>query len=220
MLSVTMAGYPALTGMIVNAPQLIEVLFGVRWPESVLPFQIPCGAGMFKLLKMYASSATQAKGMIWSEVWRQAFFVIVLVLAVVLLSQWGIAGAAAGVLVATAVMTVLLQRLVKRLAELTWRDMLAPQAPAVVCSLGLVTVLLATRGAVGGALGDTGAWVLLPMCLMIGALYYLGFILFSPFHAVRDVVLETINDLAPPAVGKRLEVLQRPRKDLPGLLPR
>jgi PST family polysaccharide transporter len=215
-LSVTMVSYPLMAGMAAAAPQLIEVLFGPRWLAAVAPFQILCVAAMLRMLNMYASTATQAKGQIWSEVRRQAVFVVVLVTAVYALSRWGIAGAAAGVLVATVVMTVLLQSLVRRLAGLLWRDIIGPQIPAVVCAAGLFVVVILVNAATQATIGTLPAVASLAISIAASALFYLVFLLVSPFDAVRAVVLETAQDLAPPVVAKRLTWLA-PAKELPAM---
>jgi PST family polysaccharide transporter len=206
-LSITFFGYPLLTGMMVAGPQLIEVLFGRRWMSVTAPFQILCVAAMLRLLNTYASTATQAKGQIWSEVKRQAFFVTVLVVAVFAFSRWGIAGSAFGVLVATVIMTVLLQTLVRRLASLTWGDLFVPQVPAVVCSAGVAVVIVIVRGAVRSALHSPSALVILTACFVATSIYYLAFGLLAPFTELRAVVHETAQDLAPRFLARRLEWL-------------
>ncbi len=202
-LSATLVGYPVLTGMVVTAPELISIMFGERWQPSVRPFQFLCVASMLKLLNTYASTATQAKGMVWSEVRRQALFTIVLVVAVAALCPWGIAGAAAGVLLATAFMTVLLQSLVKRLTGLAWRDLLVPQTPAIACSVGLVLVLLGTRQVLTHVFAAEQPLLLFLTCVTTGALYFIAFVLLSPFPGVVEVVDDTLHDFAP-GVARRL----------------
>jgi O-antigen/teichoic acid export membrane protein len=215
-LSVTLVGYPVLTGMIVAAPQLIEVLYGRQWLPAILPFQILAAAAMLRLLNTYASSATQAKGRIWAEVRRQALFILVLVVAVAALSPWGIAGAAGGVLLSTIFMTVLLQSLVGRLSGLSWADMLAPQIPAVVCSAGLLVVVLLTRMAVQTAYPQSPPLLVLAACAITGAVYYVGFLLTARFGDVREVVHETAQDLAP-GIAKRLPWLAPAAPAVPAL---
>jgi hypothetical protein len=162
-----------------------------------VPFQILCAAAMLRLLNTYASSATQAKGQIWSEVSRHAIFLVILIVAAAVGSRWGLEGVALGVLGATAVMTVLLQSLTRTLGGLTWQDMLAPQLPAIVCSGSLGLVLLATKTAVRTAFGGASALPLLLVCVAVAAIFYLAFVLFGPFVAVKRLVHESARDLAP-----------------------
>jgi PST family polysaccharide transporter len=216
MLSITIVGYPVLTGMIVTGPQLIDVLFGQRWLSAVLPFQILCGAGAMQLLNTYASSATQAKGQIWSEVRRQTVFLVTLVGAVYFFSRWGLAGAAAGVLFANAVMTVLLQTMVRRLADLRWSDIIVPQGPALACSTGLLGVLLVTRMVALMFFPRIPSLALLFTCFATSAVYYAAFVLLAPFAFVREIVHETAQDFAPGLV-KRLTWLAPAPKEISAL---
>ena len=213
-LSTTLVGYPLLTALIVTAPQLIFVLFGPRWVEATVPFQILCAANVFRLLNTYASSATQAKGQIWREVKRQALFLVVLVVAVTVMSRWGISGAALGVLLATMMMTVMLQTLVKRLTGLSWGDMLGPQVPAATCAAGMVAVLFLALAGVRAASPAASPLVVLGVCVAAAALYYLAFLLFVPFSEVRGLVHETAVDMAP-GVARRFPWLAPAKKDAP-----
>ena len=195
-LSIALLGFPIITGMIVAAPQLIEVLFGRQWLPAVLPFQILCVAAYGRLLNTYASSATQAKGQIWSEVRRQALFTGVLVTAVWTLAHYGIAGAALGVLLATAAMTVMLQALILRLSSMSWRDLIEPQVPGMICSAGLAIVVALTQAAVH-AIGHPGALIELAVSAAAGGLFFAAFLLWVPIPDVRLVVEESVSDLLP-----------------------
>jgi PST family polysaccharide transporter len=205
-MAVTMVGYPVFAGLIVLAPELFRVLFGEAWTGAVLPFQILCGAGMLRLLNAYASSATQAKGMIWSEVGRQAFVTILLAGSVALFCRWGVPGAAAGVLLATAATTVLMQRLTRRLTGFDWRDLLEPQVPAAVCSIGLVLAVGLSKIGFQTYAPNVATWIVLLVGIALSALYYLSFLLFSGFSEVRSLVFETLDDVAPP-VARRVRAL-------------
>jgi O-antigen/teichoic acid export membrane protein len=205
-MAVTMVGYPVFTGLILLAPELFRVLFGEAWTGAVLPFQILCGAGMLRLLNTYASSATQAKGMIWAEVGRQAFVTILLAGSVALFCRWGVPGAAGGVLLATATTTVLMQRLTRRLTGFHWRDLLVPQVPAAVCSIGLVLIVGLSKIGVHTYAPNVAAWIVLVVGIVLSVLYYLSFLLFSGFSEVRSLVVDTLDDVAPP-VARRVRAL-------------
>jgi O-antigen/teichoic acid export membrane protein len=196
-LAVTVLGYPILTALILMAPDLIHVLFGSRWMGTVLPFRILCVAGMLRLLNTYASSASQAKGMIWSEVGRHAISTALLAVCVAVMSRWGVGGAAAGVLTSTVVTTLLIQRLVRRLTGLRWGDLILPQVPAVVCSLGLVLVVGLIRLLMQSWSQTSSHVISLAVSVGVAAAYYLLFVLYAGFSEVRAVVLEVLGDLAP-----------------------
>jgi PST family polysaccharide transporter len=209
-LGVTSVGYPVLTGMIVAGSEVIEVLFGHRWLDAAMPFKVLCLVGMLKLVNTYASTATQAKGRIWSEVQRQTVFVALLVLAVSFGSRWGIAGAAGGVLAATVFNTYLLQSLVKRLAGLNWSDIVMPQIPGVVSALGLALTLVAVRFGIAATLPDAGALERLGAFVAVALLYQVTFLKIARFPDLRAMVRETVDDL-PPVIGQRLQWLDGSR---------
>ena len=211
-LSVTAIGYPFVTGMVVTAPQLIEVLFGPRWLPAVAPFQILCFAAYFRLLNTYASSATQAKGQIWLEVKRQAFFTGILIVAVTTMSRWGVAGAAAGVLVATVAMSVVFQVMVRRITNLTWNDMLQPQLPGIICSLGLASILLVTEYCTRRFAGEVDARVQFGVFIPVALAYSGAFLVLSPFHELRGLIYEAVSDFAPKA-SRRMRWLAPPSEN-------
>lgn len=205
-LSVTLVGYPLFTGMAITAHDLVEVLFGSRWLPAADPLRVLCLAGALNLLTTYASTATQAKGYIWSEVKRQALFVAVLVCSVWMFSSWGLTGAAVGVLFGTSLKTVLMQELVRRLVGWRWREMIAPQIPAVTCSGGLALALLITTASLDAFQPGIAALWRLTAAGVVGAVYYLSFLLFCGFGDVRSLVRETTEDLAP-ALAQRVRAV-------------
>jgi PST family polysaccharide transporter len=199
LLTASLIGYPAFTWLIIVAPELFEVMFGQQWRPAVLPFQILCGAGLMKLLIAYASTATQSKGWIWSEVWRQLLYVALVIGGVTAGSHWGLAGAAGGVLAATTVLAVLMHALLLRVASLSWRDLVVPQVPALVCSAGLSVGLVALPVILKSVLGFElhAPWQVLAARAAFGGLFYVAFLLFCGFPAVRSLVDETLTDLLP-----------------------
>lgn len=212
-LSATLVGYSLVTGMIVTAPQLIEVLFGSQWLPAVVPFQVLSAAAYLRLLNTYASTATQAKGQIWSEVKRQGLFTAVLVICVALFARWGITGAAFGVLLSTILMTVMFQILVQRLTKLSWWDLCSPQIPGIICAVGLAAALGLLVASARIVAPGAPALVLLLLSMAVGAIYFLAFLKFCPFPEVRSIVRETAVDLAP-GIAKRLSWVDRPEKDV------
>lgn len=203
-LSVSLVSYPVLAGVAFVANELVQVMFGPRWQPAALALQILCVATMFRQTSLYASSATQAQGYIWSEVKRQAVAVVVLAAGVATLSRWGIAGAAAGVLLSAAASTIMLQVLVRRLTALSWSDLLQPQLPGVLCAVCTLVAAASTRQLLIWWLGEPGPLTILAACAVAGGAGTVGFLLFAPFDAMQDIVRETLKDLGMTFVLARL----------------
>ena len=194
-LSVSLVGYPALGGMAVVANELVEVLFGRRWQPAALPLQILCVTAMLRQINVYASSATQAQGYIWSEVKRQALAVVALAAGVAGLSRWGLAGAAVGVLISAVFSTIMLQRLVRRLTGLTWGDLFQPQLPGLLCAACAVSAAVLSRQLLMWWLGDPAPLTILAACAAAGGVSTIAFLLFAPLAEMQGVVREILDDL-------------------------
>jgi len=200
MLSSSMLSFPVFTALGVMAPQLMLVLFGPQWLEAAAPFSLLCMSACLKLLNTYASTATQAAGRIWSEVWRQVLYIALIVGSIAALSPWGPTGAAAGVLLSTAVMSVLMHVLLQRVTHMGWRQMMSPLLPALACAFGVAVVVLGVEYALRAALPRPNPWLLVFCQAPAAGLFVAGFALFAPFRDLRDVVRELTETLMPKAV--------------------
>jgi teichuronic acid exporter len=201
-MSSSMLGFPVFTALGIMSPQLMLVMFGSQWLPAAVPFALLCVTAMLKLLNAYASSATAAAGQIWSEVWRQILYVALIVTGIFSFRDWGPTGAAAGVLSATAVMTVLMHILLKRVTHLPWAQIVRPLVPALLCSLGVAVVVEIVEYALRTVTPQPNPWLLVFCQGPAAALFVVGFALFAPLKELRSIVLEMAQTLAPKAVKR------------------
>jgi len=198
-LSSSLLALPTLTTLAVVAPQFMVVLFGENWRPAADPFRVLCLVGYFKVLITYASSASQAAGRVWSEVWRQVLSVVLIVVFLVLLRRFGAVGAAFGVLIAVSTLAVLMHVLLTSLTHIRWRDILAPQRPAIVCTVLVAGSVFALEVVLRRLVGDLGAWPLFIAQAALAGCVYSAFILLTPDAHVRALVTEVAEDLMPKA---------------------
>jgi flagellar biosynthesis component FlhA len=130
-------------------------------------------------------------------VWRQIVAVLLLVLAVVLFSRWGIEGAAVGVLAAQLTMNALMHQMLRAATGLTLGDIVAPQVPSLICAAGAAAVAVWAGRALHAVERAPDAWVLLIVQVSFASVFSLGFILLCRFTEVRSLVREVVVDLAP-----------------------
>ena len=212
LLAATFVSYPAWALLALMGPELFYVMFGRQWDSAVAPFQVLCGVGALKTLTLFVSSATQGVGQVWGEVQRQVVYLTLIVIGVIVGSPWGLVGAAAGVLIATLIMSVLMQHLLQKVTALSWRDLVEPQWPAVLCTTTLVTVLTLLRALAAHGAAHTPAQALARMAvsgLATGALC-LGTVRFSRSRELADVFEEIVTDMAP-WLGSWIGVRTRPK---------
>jgi PST family polysaccharide transporter len=197
-LTVALVGYPVLAWLCVAAPEMIIVLFGRQWEPSVVPFQLLCVAGMLKLMNEYASAVAQAAGWIWSQATRQALYLTFIVIGVFALREFGLVGAAFGVLGATMMMTALMVSLLRTATPLRWRDIVEPQLPGVYCAVPVVALLMTLKllaFEVGGTLAKD--MVLLAIEAVVGGLACLAWVWFTKSEDVRSIIREFLGDISP-----------------------
>jgi PST family polysaccharide transporter len=197
-LSATLLAFPVFAVLALSAREFVLVAFGGQWLPAVVPLQILCGAAALKVLNVYASLAIQASGKVWSEVWRQSTYAVLIVVGITALSGWGVAGAALAVLGATIVGTALLQQLASRLAGVTRRDLATALVPGLSCTVIVAVAVFAAQTLLPGALqAQPAPWQLLLCDAATAAVCYLAVLRFSRRAAVRDLVHEVAVDLAP-----------------------
>ncbi len=201
-MSATLLGFPILAVMAVTGEPLMVILFGANWSPAIVPFQILCAAGALKLLNSYASSAAQASGRVWLEVWRQVTYIVLIVAGLVAFRSWGPPGAAIGVLLATIVMSVMMHVLLRRVTGLTWWEIIRPQVPSLLCAAVVAAVTYAVGRAMRTGLEAPSQVSLLVVQGATAALAYVAFVFFAPHTGLRALVREMLVDLAPPFVTR------------------
>ncbi len=189
--------YPVLFGLAAIAPDLIPVLYGEQWDPVVAPLQILCVAGTLKVMNEYASTAVQALGKIWNQVWRQGVYAGLIVVGVAAFSRWGLPGAAVGVLIPTIAMYLLMQRLVTQVASLPALTVAAWQLPGLLCGIGVGGAVLATGSLLGTYTPSTPQWQRLVAEIALGLLAGIAFIKFNRFEEVRKMIRDVSDDLPP-----------------------
>ncbi len=197
LLAVSLLGYPMFTWLILAAPELFRVLLGNKWLPALLPFQILCAAGMLKLVYLFTSSASQAKGWIWAEVGIQLLYVIMIVVGCLIGTRVGVSGVAVAVLCVSLVMSVLMQTILKRATGLRWAELLEPQLPATICATTLGVAVLVAEGITRSRWPTISPLFLLGEKVFVALVAYLVFLRFSWFTEVRILTRETIQDIGP-----------------------
>jgi hypothetical protein len=127
------------------------------------------------------------------------------------LRSWGITGAATAVLLATLILAVLMQGLVRRVVGLTWREMAAPMWPSVTAAAGAAAVIGAVTFTASRVIPALPDWLLLTFQVSAGGLFWLIFTLFVRFRALQDVVDEVLDDVFPLAVRRQIGRIRRRR---------
>ena len=189
--------FPVLAAGIVVSRELFVVLYGEAWIPSVPVFQFLCAAGACQVLSSYLGNANEAVGRVWWQAATQAASLVVLVLSVVTGARVaGVAGASAGVALASSVELMLAMTVLRSSTSLTWKDLAAPLVIPTLCASGLVLVLVSTRRGIVW-LGVDSPLLLLSTELVVGSLYAAAFAVWCPDRGYRAIAADFVEDVAP-----------------------
>lgn len=137
--------FPALALMIVAAPNLITALYGPPWRSAVVPFQVLCVGGFFRIFNTVADSVIRALGAVYRQSLRHFLYAVGVVAGAAIGTRWGTSGVAVGVVLALLGMYLLLARLALGLLDLSWRPLLRAQGPGLLLAVAVAGPALVAR---------------------------------------------------------------------------
>jgi PST family polysaccharide transporter len=183
---------PILVALAVAAPHFVSAVYGPRWMEVVPPLQILCAAGYFRALYHLGGIVVQSAGRVYSELWRQVIYAVLVVAGTALAARVGLVAVAAAVSLAILYMFVATASLALAITGTSWRQYFAVQrsalfTAAVTCVVAL-TVRLWLESYHAGSVGITVTIVLSAIVpWMAGMLWSLGQSELEPLRAQLPV---------------------------------
>jgi PST family polysaccharide transporter len=197
-----MAAFPAMIGLSLVAPFVVEVFFGAKWLPAAPIVSILALSGCFTLALAVVPSALQAAGrpdlhMRWGMI-----SVVLYLPAFAIGLRWGIVGVATGYLIVTMILAPVQFHLIARVINLTARDLLRVLWPAIVGS----AVMGACVGAGRAALVAAGASkpVILVVLVSLGVIVYVGTLLVVKRDALRNMT-RLVRDMRPQPTDRILQ---------------
>jgi teichuronic acid exporter len=168
---------PALLGMSLLAPELVDVLLTEKWLEAVPVLQLLCLANIIRLSGVVMPTVLEGLGLAGKVFKYQLVSALVLPLGFAIGANWGIRGVTAAWLVAYPIVYFWLLRMTVEALGMQMRTLLASVTPVALANIGMAVCVVALRGAfsefapwwriVGLALTGAAAyvalmWILLP----------------------------------------------------------
>lgn len=163
---------PVLAGLIVLAPEIVQVFFGSQWSQAVPPLRWIALAAAFDLLATAQVAAAYAHSLMRRLVWVNAIRAAALALGLVVITLTGPTLALVGVVVAVsscialAVSQVLIADRLNLKIRLVGRDVLVPAVSTVI----MASVVALARGRLTDT--DLDAFSVLVLTSALGACVY------------------------------------------------
>jgi len=192
-LTFSLLSYPIFFGLAGVAPPLVYLLFGEKWMPSVIPLQILCVSGPFRLHLKVVSIVMNAMGKVRIEVGLRAIALIFLIIGCVVGSQWGIIGVAAAVTLVMGMLSVAVTIYFSQLTHLSFFALLQPQTTPFVASVLMSAMVLLVQDWLFGE--DVYSFFALISSVILGGLTYVGVLCILRPPPVMALIKEVSVDL-------------------------
>ena len=175
---ITLASAPMGVLMVTLAPEIVEVLLGPKWTDTVLPFQILAigvvARGSYKI----DDALAKALGFLYQRSLRDAIYAVAVVLGALIGLRWGLAGVALGVLGAVVLNYILALQMSVKLLGCSWSQIIEALLPAIYPTIIVAVVSLSLRSLL--RVFGLPAWFTLGATSLMCGLSLLALYLFQP----------------------------------------
>lgn len=177
---------PALAGLVLVAPEFIDIVFGEKWAPAILPLQILCVIGVVNSIAHTVGTIFYAKGRPDIELKLNIVKLPVTTLAVILGSMYGIVGVASSKVFTAGVYFIITQGLANHLIKLTWREYFFTLKPALVGSV-IMAFIIGIYQYILMTLHYSNGLNILVSSILVGLVTY--------FSLLRKMQPELLNDV-------------------------
>jgi len=178
---------PACLGLLVAAPEIVLLLLGPQWTDSIPVLQVLSLAIPLGFVTMFAGIVCDAKAVLNAKILLNLAFIVLLAGFFFLLQGYGLVGFALAILLGELVRIVLYQYIMHKVLYLSYRRQLSIYLPGIVngilVALGIYLLSSVMRSA------DLPLWLVLGAQVSTGAVLLLILSLLFPHKLLRAELL-------------------------------
>ncbi|MHA6249952.1 lipopolysaccharide biosynthesis protein [Pontibacter sp. CAU 1760] len=180
---------PACMGIMVAAPEIVRLLLGEQWGDSVPVLQVLSLAIPLSFITMFAGIVCDAKAVLNIKIKLTAVFIVAICVFFYLLRGYGLVGFAGAIFLGELVRIGMYQRVMHQILHLQYRKQLSIYVPGVMngllvaAGIYLVSTLLRST--------ELPAWAILTAQVATGAVLLLLLTLLFP-HKLLRIELRTV----------------------------
>lgn len=178
--------FPILVIMIVNADYVIKGLYGAKWAGAVPVFQILAFGGILRATLPYSGSIAHAAGRVYTEVFQQLVYFIVLGVSAFFLLKFGITGVAFAVIIALIWMFAAQSWLALKIIESSWRDLFNALIPGLANLSAAVLINIFFVYIMENYLEYTANEIKLIIAIVFNIILFTSMIVFMPISLKGD----------------------------------
>ncbi|WP_027857980.1 lipopolysaccharide biosynthesis protein [Marinobacterium jannaschii] len=157
--------FPVFSALTVLAEPVVLGLYGERWQESVILFQILCLGGMPRVLLLLMGPVIQAMGHVRAELRLQAVYMAVVVIGALSAVSYGMEAVAVTLLLSAMLLFLLMAKLLLSLLHMPWQQFAKAMLPGVLLSAFVSIIDLVGLRLLGGLIDSFPLLLLLSIVL-------------------------------------------------------
>ncbi len=177
---------PACLGILVAAPEIVRLLLGKQWGESVPVLQVLSLAVPLSFITMFAGIVCDAKAVLNVKIKLTGAFIVAIALFFYLFRDFGLVGFAGAILLGELVRIAMYQRVMHQVLDLRYGQQLSIYIPGlingVLVALGIYFVSSLLRST------ELPAWAILIAQVITGAILLLVLTLLFPHKLLRHEI--------------------------------
>ncbi len=135
---------PTSVLLVVLAPEIVRLILGPEWSETVLPLQILASTLLFRMGYKLNDPITKGFGLVYQRLWRLAVYAGSVLVFASFGVQWGLPGVAVGVSFAILVHFLFMAHLTLCRLNISWRWFALKHARGLIYALCLLPVVQTT----------------------------------------------------------------------------
>ncbi|GAA4380765.1 lipopolysaccharide biosynthesis protein [Hymenobacter koreensis] len=190
---------PICLGAAVAAPEVVRVMLGEKWMNTVPVFRLICGVFALSMMNMFAATVADATASLVRKFWLTLAHAGALLALFALLRPLGLLGVAVGVLLGEGIRTVFYTLLMRRVLDVSALEVLRCYGPAVLLGSGVAAAIAAVAWLLRGA--NMPLAVVFTGELLAGAVALAGLLLLLPLRSLQAEIGTQLGHLAVPGLG-------------------
>jgi|UPI0003122A9A PST family polysaccharide transporter len=161
---VSLIAFPITIISLTVGKELVLVVLGSQWTETVVPFQILVISLFFRMAYKICDSLVRSLGAIYKRMWVQIVYALTVIVGALIGKEWGLIGVAIAVTIAISLNYVLMTVLIMFLIKLKLTNLLSYLAPIFIVS-----------------------------CIIGGIVYYISLLFFGiPFALIKIAIITIV----------------------------
>ncbi len=170
---IAILAFPITIVSLTMGADLVQVVLGPKWEETILPFKILIVSLFFRMAYKIGDALVRSLGAVYKRLWVQIAYATLVIGGAYIGKEWGIVGVAVTTTIAIIINYFIMTFLIGHLVELKMRELLGYLTPIILVSIviGGVSYLISTPVA-------TLPYALIRLIVMtfaVGFMYLLAF---------------------------------------------